>query len=259
MNSFRPDGTIDPALGRILTFLGAKRSGKSVAALLYFMSYPGDKIVIDVAGDDGPVGPDVVEIRGTVGDGTIPDRWPEHLRKYDSDGRPIPMILRFVPDHGSKDPLADMDAVVALAVNTPRPLAILIHEIQIVAAANRTPPNMRRLLNHNRHGGATTVLMCGPRSVGVDPLVVSQADLLFVFKMPNVNDRKRIAQNIAVDPNELDVAVMGLGPHEYIRYDVNETRDDFQLLAFPALPKSTVDKVQAWADGSRPRRVKEAW
>jgi hypothetical protein len=263
MSTFGADGTIDPARGVIATMLGKKRSGKSIMGLLMFMQYPGDRVVIDVAGDDGPIGPDVVEIRGTLADGTIPDRWPSYLRKADRDGRPLPMILRYVPDAGSKTFLDDMDAVVALALAHGQ-CAILVHEIGVLAPANKTRPHTTRLLMHNRHNGATTAFFCGPRSQNIDPLILQQSDLVFTFEMQGARDRQRIAENIGWDVQEFNRACLALGVHEYLRFDANEPkpeggRPDNRLLHFPALDPDIVADVQAWAEGKRPAEVMEAW
>jgi len=142
---------------------GLKRSGKSLLALSVFMAYPGDRIVLDIAGDDGPVGPDVITVQGTVVDGDLPGAWPEYLRKYDDRGRPLPMTLRYVPDAGSPTFREDMDHIVGLAMAHGE-CCLLVHEAQVLAAANKTQKHTLRLLMHNRHGGATTALFCGPRA-----------------------------------------------------------------------------------------------
>ena len=76
--TFNDDGTID-ATGRVLVLLGKKRSGKSKLAILWFEQYPGDRLMIDVNGTDGPFGDDIIEIRGTVGD--LPDKCPTNYAR----------------------------------------------------------------------------------------------------------------------------------------------------------------------------------
>lgn len=252
---------IDPEAGRILVFLGKKGSGKSVYAMLFAQAYPFDLVVIDVAGDDGPQGPDVVTITGTLGDGTIPTTWPEHRRLFDRAGQPLRMILRFIPDHGSDTALDDMDAIVGLALRHGR-CALLIHEIGVVAPANQTRPNMRRFLMANRHRQVTGFL-CGPRSKAMDTLVLAQADLVIVFELKGVGDRQRIAESIGWNTAEFHEAVLALGLHEYLRYDNNEPAPraggaDLRLVHFPALPAAKVAQVKAWAGGARPARVTQA-
>jgi hypothetical protein len=245
--TFDQHGRIDTHRGIIATFIGKKRSGKSVMALLLFRSYPGDRVVIDVAGDDGPVGPDVVNLKGTVDD--LPHRWPEHLRE---DGKP--MTLRYCPDAGSPTFLEDMDCVVSLAM-THGDCCLLVHEAGRLAPANQTQPHTKRLLMHNRHQ-RVTALFCMPRSQGIDPLILSQSDLVYTFEVPNPADRRRIAETIGWNPRDFDDAVHDLGPHEYLRFDGNEMKpnqgdEDDRLLHFPPLPADVVNDVKRWTDGHR--------
>lgn len=248
--SFDNRGQLDISDGRIITAVGKKKSGKSVMGLLLFQSYPYDKIVIDVAGDDGPMGPDIVQIYGDLE--TLPRRWPEHLR----DDRK-PMTLRYVPDAGSSTFIEDMDAVVGLALSQGRRTGhccILVHEGGVLAQANRTPSHTRRALMHNRHNGLT-VIVAMPRPLTVDPLLIQQSDIVYVFDVPNPADRRRLAETIGWDPRDFDAAWQGLRTHEYLRYDANEERpdnpddDDYRLVHFPALPEDVVQGVLKQAHG----------
>lgn len=250
--SFDSRDRLDISDGRIITAVGKKKSGKSVMGLLLFLSYPYDKLVIDVAGDDGPWGPDVHEISGDAE--TLPRKWPEHLR----DDK-LPMTLRYVPDAGSSTFIEDMDAAVGLALSHGRRVGhccVLVHEGGVLAQANRTPPHTRRALMHNRHNGLTAIFAM-PRPQTVDPLVVQQSDLVYVFDVPNPHDRKRLAETIGWDPRDFDAAWRDLKVHEYLRYDANEPRpdnpdaDDFRLVHFPALPEDVVAGVLRQAHGGQ--------
>jgi hypothetical protein len=249
--TFNNRGQLDPGRGIIVVCTGKKRSGKSKMALLIFRSYTGDRVVIDVAGDDGPMGGDVIELQGDVS--TLPRKWPEHLREDNK-----PMTLRYVPDPGSSTELEDMDAVVGMVMRHGE-CCLLVHEVGRLAVVHKTPPHTRRLLMHNRHR-KVTALFCGPRPQGIDPLVIAQADLVYTFDTPNPNDRKRIAEVIGWNPNDFDEAVHGLGPHEYLRYDANmdkpETDDepDYRLVHFPALPEDVVRATDRWAQGDEYQR-----
>lgn len=248
--TFDDDGHIDTNRGVIVFCCGKKHSGKSILALLLFMSYPRDKVVIDIAGDDGPTGPDVIELRGTVDD--IPRTWPEHLRVDDK-----PLTLRYVPDPGSPTMLEDIDAVIALVMSHEH-CAVLIHEIGVAAPAGRTQPHMRRLLMHNRHA-KVTAFFCGPRPQTIDPLVLAQADLVYVFELRNPADRKRIADTIGWDPAEFDELVLALVRHGYLRFDANEEKPegdepDLRLVEWPPLPEEVVARVKAYAGGDPDRR-----
>lgn len=262
MGTFDSRGQLDPATGTIITCVGQKGTGKSIMAGLIASTWPYDMVVIDVAGDDGPmprrnVGThDVVDITGAVDD--LPRSWPEHLRS--DTGRPL--ILRYVPDPGSPTELEDMDAVVGLAwahSGHPRPVLMVVHEIGRVAPANRTPAHMRRVLNHNRHR-LLPAIFCGPRPHTIDPLVMSQSDLVYVFELRNWRDRRRVADDIGWEPASLDEAVHDLGQHEYLRYDASVPKpehdddDDLRLVHYPALPPEVVDQVKRWVAGDQPRR-----
>ena len=246
--TFDARGDLDPDRPYFAVCLGRKGSGKSVMATLLFIGYPYDRVVIDVAGDDGPAGilPDgeeVIDLHGTVD--TLPRRWPEHLRR---DGRR--MTLRYVPDAGSPTYVEDMDAIVALAYHTGR-VALLVHEVHQLAPVNISPEKNKatqRLLQMGRHR-RITFIACGPRPKKTDGLVLSQADLVYVFDVPNPTDRRRIAEEIGWPPRELDAGVHDLGPHEYLRHDANEPKPptddvpDLRLTHWDALPPEVVDLV----------------
>ena len=262
MSTFDARGELDPARGVIVSCFGKKHSGKSIMALLIARSYPYDIAVLDIAADDGPMPHkpgegthDVVEIHGTVED--LPRQWPEHLRREDR-----PMIVRYVPDAGSSTFLEDMDAVVGMAFahsGNPRPAMLLVHEVGVLAPANRTPAHTRRVLMHNRHR-KLTVAFCGPRPMDIDPLVVAQADLVYTFELNNPDDRQRIAKNIGWSARDFDTAVEGLGRHEYLRYDHNEEKpanpddEDLRLIHFDALPEDVVADVERWKLGKPERQ-----
>ncbi len=270
MSTFEDDGTIDPERGVIVLCVGKKGSGKSIMGLLFFRAYPGDKVVIDVAGDDGPTGADVITIVGKgwwesapggkrkYNPGDLPTDWPEHLRKYDDRGHPLPMILRYVPDPRSDTYLEDMDHIVGLVMQHGN-CAVLVHEIQALAPAGRTPPNMRLLLMHNRHQKVTGIF-CGPRSQTVDVLCINQADLIYTFELQGAADRVRIAENIGWEVQDFHRRVRAQGPHEHQLYDANvpkpehEGADDPRLVHMEALPIDVVESVKKWADGYRPKQ-----
>lgn len=249
--SFDDNGALDIADGRIIVCVGKKRSGKSIMGKVIFSSYPGDKIVIDIAGDDGPRGKDVHEIRGTVED--LPERWPEHLR----DDQGGPMTLRYVPDARSSTLAEDVDAVIAMADDHSKRLksrrqfgvCVLVHEIGgEFAKASGASRHLRKSLMQNRHSGITLIL-CGPRPQTIDPLIIQQADVLYVFELMNPADRRRLAESIGWHPDDFDEAVEDLGPHEYLRFDANEMKpeagvDDLRLIHFPRLPDDVVKAVK---------------
>lgn len=248
MSTFDELGRIDPHAGSIIVCVGKKRSGKSIMGLLLFMSYPGDRLVIDVAGDDGPVGEDVYTLKGRADE--LPGSWPEWLRDGDK-----PMTLRYVPDAGSPSFLADMDHAVGLAVGHGE-CALLVHEMGRLCPANRTPPNTNRVLQHGRHNGATTSIWCGPRSKGIDALLLQQADLIYTFELQQVEDRKRIAENIGWNVQDFHEKCAQLEIHEPLVFDANIPKpqpgeEDMRLQHYERLPLDVVTKVDRWAKGYR--------
>lgn len=258
--TFNDRGELEPSAAAIISCFGKKGSGKSVMALLIASSWPYDMVVIDVAGDDGPMPRkpgtgthDVIDITGTVDE--LPQRFPEHLRRENR-----PMILRYVPDPGSPTELEDMDAMVGVAYNhssKERPCMLVIHEVGRAVPAGKTQPHMRRMLNHSRHRGATCVF-CGPRPKTVDLLIIAQSDLVYTFEVNQPADRQRIAENIGWDPADFDAGVHDLGLYEYLRYDAREPKpeaegdEDYRLMHFPPLPPDVVAAVLAWAQGEQP-------
>lgn len=235
MGTLNSRGEIDPAIGAIIFCAGRKRSGKSKMALLWFESYPYDRVVIDINGTDGPH-KDVIELRGTVDE--LPTKWPEDLRE---DGKR--MTLRYHPDMGSPTYLEDIDAVLGMAYRTGR-VCILIHEVGLVAKSSKTPPHMLRILQSNRHR-KITLIQCAPRVKTTNTLAYGQADLLYVFDLPNGDDRDALADAIGWDRADFALGVQELGPHEYLRADTNEARPaegepDMRVVHCEALPADVV-------------------
>lgn len=239
MGTLNSRGEIDPNVGVVMSFLGKKRSGKSKMALLWFESYPYDRVVIDINGTDGPHR-DVIELHGTVDE--LPTKWPEHLREDDKR-----MTLRFHPDMGSPTFVEDVDAVLGMAYRTGR-VAVLVHETGLIAKSSKTPPHMLRILQSNRHR-QLTVFLCAPRPLTMNTLVLGQSDLVYIFELPNRADRETVADAIGWDRDDFNLAVAELGPHEYLRADTNENRPatenepDMRLVHAPALPPEVVAQL----------------
>lgn len=240
MTSFDKDGNPDWSKGVIATCFGKKRSGKSVMGQVLFDAYPYDRVVISANSGDGPhVDPkkDVFALRGTVD--TLPPEWPEELRR---DGRR--MTLRFEPDTGSPTMLEDCDHVLGM-VRRHRDTALLVHEVGLIAPSGKVPPHMKRLLYTNRHDGVSMIL-CGPRPINVDPLVLGQSDLIYVFELPIDADRARVAEMVGLKKDELAEAIDDLGPHEYLLFDTNADKPadgepDLRFMHCDALPREVVE------------------
>jgi len=75
----------------------------------------------------------------------------------------------------------------------------------------------------------------------MDSLVLTQSDLVYVFKLPNPKDRRYVADVIGWEPEDFDLAVRELGDHEYLRYDDSESEEsDMKLISLPPLPEEEI-------------------
>lgn len=188
--------TLDPDRDSTLILLvGRKGSGKSVAARELYRSWDQDKLVIDVNGDADP-GPDAQRIQVP-----LPSKFPAGAGPLVNEPA---KSLHFRADPGAPTYRDDLDRAIGLALY-PQDLPVLvwIDEIgEVCKGANSTPPNLRRLLMQSRHYRASA-LMCGPRPMNIDPLAISQADLIYIFDVPNPRDRDRLAENMGYPPRRL--------------------------------------------------------
>lgn len=256
--TFGPDGQIDPTRGVVIICVGKKGSGKSVYLLVLAREYArtGDVLVIDVAGDDGPVGEDVWEMRGTAEE--LPASWPEWARVDDK-----PMIIRYVPDLGSKSFLEDVDAALGVAENRDPdagPVLIVVHEMgRVFPSGGRVLPNAARLLQHGRHNTPTNLAAGGPRALRIDPLILEQADVIVTFRLQGKDDRDHIAEGISWDKREFDAANSALLQFEHLVYDANipapePGQPDTRLRHMGPLPRAVVEATIRWAEGWRPKK-----
>lgn len=215
---------IDPRKPTIVTVLGRKGSGKSILAAGYWDSYPYDELCIDVT-KDAIVGP------GCTFVSELPDKFPEPDRDH---GRTRTKLV-WQADPGSATYDDDLDRAVSLALNRGRALLWIDERGEFTV---RPGPGMRRALNQSRHYGLS-ILSCGPRAVNIDPLLISQADYLFIFQLPGIHDRRRIAETIGVPESDLSAAIFALGPHEYLRWD----QSNREMIQFPPLPAEYVTRL----------------
>lgn len=237
--SFDKDGNPDWPASPIIVCVGKKRSGKSVMAMVLFEAYPYDRIVIAANPTDGPhpdPAKDIFEIHGTVD--TLPPDWPEELRR---DGRRMTLVYR--PDAGSPTLLEDQDHVVGMA-RRHGDTCLLVHEMALLFPAGKVPPHSKRLLNTNRHDRVPAIL-CGPRPITVDPLVLGQADLVYIFEVQVEADRKRLADAVGWRDDDLAANLEELGRHEYLLYDANLLKpqrgeEDYRVVHCPPLPADVV-------------------
>jgi hypothetical protein len=210
-----------------VAIFGRKGTGKSELAWRLWCSWPQDRVVIDVTGDVGRLHPDPETVDLEV---PPPSRWPETARWDRKHGR---LSLRYVPDHADPAWRDDMDRVVGLAFAHGHTL-LWVEEVGLVAPSGQVMPHMRKALHMGRHQDLWMVTTC-PRPMGVDPLVLAQADVVYCFDLPNPDDRRRVADCIGWNRSEIDEAVAELPEHGYLRYVAAE----HELSIWPPLPLDT--------------------
>lgn len=220
---------LDPKRPVHVAVIGKKGSGKSVLAKLFWSTWPGDRLVIDVTGDVGAE-------EGTRTIDELPTRWPQQ-RAEGGMGRKERTSLRYVPDPGSATYLDDMDRALGLAYQHGSTL-VWVDEMGELFPANRTPPWARRALQQGRHRRLSLV-MAGPRPIDVDPLVMAQADLVYCFRLPNPNDQRRVADLIGWPPKDFAAINTQLGPHDFLEYDASTS----ELTIYPPLPAEVVAQL----------------
>lgn len=224
----------------IIFACGKKGSGKSVLNGKVFRSWPGDKLAIDVNGN-AYVGPDAERVNWSD---AVPGKWPE-LTPAPGERR-RPRSLHYVANPRSATYRQDLDRAVGVALfPQEHPVLLWAGEVGELTPNSRSEPHMRQLLMQNRHFHVTA-LFDAPRPIGVDPLVLAQANIVAVYETPNPSDRRRIADSIGVPPKEFDAVCLDTwrrGPHWFVLYNADQGR----LYSMPPLPLDD-DKADDQAD-----------
>lgn len=196
-----PFPLIDPAANQLLLFVGRKGSGKSQAAREVFRGWDSvDRLVLDITGDADPGSPrragdpsGWVDDLGTVTLRPLPRELPERPQR---DGRRVPGVWRWIADPMSPTYRDDVDRACGLALFPKnRRTLTWIDEAAEVFPATGMGPHARTLLTQSRHFHAS-VLFCCPRPMTIAPLVLAQSDRVFMFDVPGVADRQRLAETL---------------------------------------------------------------
>lgn len=229
---------LDHTKPQILFACGKKGSGKSYFNGLVYRSWPGDKMAIDVNGN-AYVGTDAERFR--LEDGT-PTRWPEQAPGLGE--RRKPRNLHYVANPRSASYREDLDRAVGLALfPQDKPVLLWAGEVGELTPNSHAGPHMRQLLMQNRHH-KVTALFDAPRPIGVDPLVLAQANLVAVYRTPNPSDRRRIADSIGVPPKRFDEVCLETwrqGDHWFVLYHADQDR----LYQCPPLPSDGDESAAA--------------
>lgn len=228
---------LDHTRDLFITAWGRKGSGKSVFNRLIYKSWPGDKLCIDVNGNAEP-GPDAERLSTP-----LPKAFPERAPALGEPRRPRNLWYRAHP--GSDTYRDDLDRAVRVALY-PQAHKVLLWagEVGELQANGRPKAHMRSLLMQNRHYNVT-VLADGPRPVYVDPLTLSQSNLVAVYELPNPRDRARIADEIGIAVKDFERVCFDTwnkGDHWFVLYNADHRRT---LFTCPPLPLDQVDEGKA--------------
>lgn len=181
--------SIDPNRSTVALFVGTKGSGKSAAARQVFDSWPGDRLVIDVTGDARPDDPHTIAMTAP-----FPSQLPEP--DHDAGQERVTVWARIDPRSATFE--HDQDQALALGLH-PRHRTTLawVDEYGQAATAQRIPPNLRMALNSSRHYHLSLLFAC-PRPRFIPTLTIQQADRIFIFRLPNPEDREVIAKHAGI-------------------------------------------------------------
>jgi hypothetical protein len=224
---------LDPAGSpMIVSSFGMKKSGKSHLNGLIYQSWPGDKLAIDVNGN-AYVGPDAQRVTPTP-DGQLPKSWPKADRVPGERRKPV--NLHYVANPSAATYRDDLDRAVGMAL-FPQDHRVLLWagEVGELTPNSKSAPHMRQALMQNRHYNVFG-LFDAPRPMNVDPLILAQSDLVAIFRLPNPDDRKRVADSIGFEPKRFDAECRrcwARGAHWFLLWQV-ETET---LWHVPPLPK----------------------
>jgi hypothetical protein len=206
-----------------MAFFGRKGSGKSELAWTLWESWPYDRMLIDITGDVGRDHPDPHTHDLPT---PPPARWPAYLREHDEDR----LSLRYVPDMVQDTWLDDIDRLIGMSYE--HGLCLLWVDDAGVVVPNGLPmPHARRTLHMGRHRDQYSMWTM-PRPSGIDPLVWGNADVTYIFDLPNPADRNRVADVAGVDRKTLASGIDGLPDHGYLRHIAQRK----ELVEFPPIP-----------------------
>ena len=203
MSEVVPDFRFDPDAGAYLASFGPKGSGKSELNKRLFVSYPYDGLLVDHTGDADPgyrwtepLPPALEAIAARVvveKGGEIPNQpgLEAEIAAAWQGEKPGPHKYRHEPNYLADDWLERSDRVIGLAYLHGR-CDIFLDEIDDAAPTNQTPRFTRLTLRMGRHR-AISLGMAGPRPIGVDPLVLSQPDVVTIHGPLHERDLARLA------------------------------------------------------------------
>lgn len=162
------------------------------------MSTPGPRLIID------PTDSTLTQLPGAV-------KFSDPTRFPDSP------IARFVPRPSDAGDLEVYDELYRQAFAR-FPRFIWLDEAGMVAPAKGSPRWVRAYLTQGRKRQLGH-LACHTRPRECDPNLISQAQHVLIWDLPNPDDRRRIAELVGIPPRDLDVALGQLAPHGFLWWD----------------------------------------
>jgi hypothetical protein len=217
---------IDAGRSNIVCAVGTKGSGKSEACRAIFEAWPFDRLVIDVTGDARPTDPATIALRPPL-KSQLPDPDVEQGQTR------VTAWVKLDPQRATY--VADQDDALALGLYPQhRDVLVWVDEYAQMATPTKLGPNLRLALQSSRHYH-TSMLLAFPRPRFIPVMTLAQADKVFIFRVPNKNDRQLIAENIGFPVPDFEdrySETMARGDHSFLLWDSRQTL----LVGCPALP-----------------------
>lgn len=215
---------IDPDRSNIIVAIGRKGSGKSEILRHIFDGWPYDRAVIDVTGDARPTDPETITLTAPV---------PPQLPEPADDRRRVTAWVRLDPRRPSY--VDDQDDALCLGLYPRhRNTLVWIDEYSQIATATKIGPNLRLALQSSRHYHLS-LLLAFPRPRFVPRITFEQADRIFIFKVPDRDDRETVARNIGYPVSLFEQHysdTMRRGDHAFLLWDASQS----VLFGCPAMP-----------------------
>lgn len=225
-----PYPEIDGSRDQILLFIGRKGTGKSVTGDEIMKQWPpdADRLVMDINGDMDLSALDPVNLPSDP-----PYELPPRRR------RELPEYFVWRPDPSRGSFREDVDRVLGLALY-PRERRVLVKadEAGVIFEVHQVGPHGTTMIHQNRHH-KVPLIGCMPRSKTVAPLLLSQADRIRMWDIPNPEDVKRIGDYAGIPPAVLvrELAeTRRRGPHWSLEFIADP--DLRGLYRLPPLPLS---------------------
>lgn len=202
-----PYPDLDTSFEQVLLFIGRKGTGKSLFAGAVMRQWPADtdRLVMDINADMDLSDLDPIRLPSDP-----PLLLPPRRR------RDVAETYWWQPDPSRGSFRDDVDRVVSLALFPKERRVLLdVDEAGVVFKVQQTGPHGTTAVHQGRHHHVP-LLACMPRPKTVEPLLLTQADRIHMWDVPNPADRKHIADFAGIPLGKLSTALdetRRRGPH----------------------------------------------